>query len=452
MINRKTPPAPKENISFTIPKIKLLRSLKGTDVYFVGKDKLPIVQLIVMFSGGSKFDPSNKTGLAYLTSMMIDEGAGKYDSLQLNNEFEKLGSMINISADHDFFSFSLLSLKENFSRSFELLSQIINEPWFDEKDFSREKKKMLDRILQLKDEPSFIASAAFEKQIFGSGFYALPEIGFDNTVSNISIEDIKEFYKKVLLNSEIKLIAVGNIDENELLKLADKYLPANINSAIIPQFVPTVRSKTKFYFINKQDSAQSEIRIGHISKSRNSEDFYPTRLMNTILGGQFSSRINLNLREQKGFTYGAYSSFNYFQKAGYFDVSTAVDIQNTAEAVSEILTELNSIRVNILEKEIDFAKSYLIKQFPSRFETYIQVARNIVPLIVHSLPLNYYQNYTDNLKHVTEDEIYKAALNNIYPEELIVLIVGDKEIIEPQLKTIANENLFELDLYGNIQK
>jgi zinc protease len=452
MIDRKIAPAPKEKITFLIPEIKFLRSKKGTDVYFVGKDKLPIVQLIVMFSGGSKFDPSDKTGLAYLTSLMIDEGAGKYDSLQLNNEFEKLGSMINISADHDFFSFSLLSLKENFSRSFELLSHIINEPWFDEKDFLREKKKMLDRILQLKDEPSFIASVAFEKQIFGSSFYALPEIGFDNTVANISIEDIKEFYKKVLLNSEIKLVAVGNIDENELLELADKYLPANINSAIFPQFVPPVRSKTKFYFINKPDSAQSEIRIGHISKERKSEDFYPTRLMNTILGGQFSSRINLNLREQKGFTYGAYSSFNYFQKAGYFDVSTAVDIQNTAEAVSEILTELNSIRVNISEKEIDFAKSYLIKQFPSKFETYIQMARNIVPLIVHSLPLDYYHYYTDNLKQVMEDEIHKAALNNIYPEELIVLIVGDKILIEPQLKTIANGNLFELDLYGNIQE
>jgi zinc protease len=214
MTNRKTAPAAKENISFTIPEIKSLRSSKGIDVYFVKKDKLPIVQLIAMFSGGSKFDSLDKKGLAYLTSMMIDEGAGKYDSLQLNNEFEKLGSMINISTDHDYFNFSLLSLKENFNRTFELLSNIINEPWFNEKDFVREKKKVLDRILQLKDEPSFIASSAFEKQIFGSEFYAFPEIGFDGTVANISIDDIKAFYKNVLLNSEIKLVAVGNIEEN----------------------------------------------------------------------------------------------------------------------------------------------------------------------------------------------------------------------------------------------
>jgi zinc protease len=450
MINRKTAPAPKENITFSIPEIKLLRSANGTDIYFVKKDKLPIVQLTAMFSGGSKFDPSDKTGLAYLTSMMIDEGAGKYDSLQLNNEFEKLGSVINISSDHDSFSFSLLSLKENFNRTFELLSYIINEPWFNEKDFLREKKKVLDRILQLKDEPSFIASSAFEKQIFGSQFYAFPEIGFNGTVGNISINDIKDFYKNVLLNSEIKLVAVGNIEETELINMIDKYLPANINSVIQPQFLQPVRSKTKIYFINKPDSAQSEIRVGHISKNRQAEDFYATRLMNTTLGGQFSSRINLNLREKKGFTYGAYSSFNYFQKAGFFDVSTAVDIQNTAEAVSEILKELNSIREDISGKEIDFAKSYLVKQFPSKFETYIQVARNIIPIIEHSLPLDYYQRYTNILKNVSETEIRQAAVENIHPEELIALVVGDKKIIEPQLKTIANDNLFELDLFGNI--
>jgi zinc protease len=134
--------------------------------------------------------------------------------------------------------------------------------------------------------------------------------------------------------------------------MIDKYLPANINSVINPQFTQPVRSGTKFYLIDKPDSAQSEIRVGHISKCRKAKDFYPTRLMNTILGGQFSSRINLNLREHKGFTYGASSSLNYFQNAGFFDVSTAVNIQNTAEAVSEILKELNSIRESISEKKL----------------------------------------------------------------------------------------------------
>ncbi len=448
MINRTSAPLPKGEINFTIPAIKKIKSANGIDIHFVQKDKLPIVQVILMFSAGSKFDPADKTGLSFLTSLLIDEGAGEYDALELNNEFEKLGSVLNISSDHDAFTFSLTSIKENFERSFELLSKIINEPRFDEKDFYREKKKVLDRILQLKDEPSYIASAVFDNKIFENTFYALPEIGYENSVSSISLDDIRYFYKGKLLNSKIEFIAVGNITEEEITKLSEKYMPAIGNSVVHPNFKQPTRSKTKFYFVDKKDSAQSEIRIGHIAKPRDAEDFYAARIMNTILGGQFSSRINLNLREHKGFTYGAGSSFNYYQNASSFEVSTAVNIQNTGVAISEILKELNSIKITITSNEIEFAKSYLIKQFPSKFETYTQLARNIVPLIQHSLPLNYYDEYARQLQEVADDDIFKAALNNIYTDELIILAVGDKTLIKPQLKMISNGNLVELDLTG----
>ena len=448
MINRTSAPLPKGEIYFTIPAIKKIISANGIDIHFVQKDRLPIVQLIVMFSAGSKFDPAGKTGLSFLTSLMIDEGAGEYDALQINNEFEKLGSVLSISSDHDAFTFSLTSIKENFERSFELLSKIINEPKFEENDFQREKKKVLDRILQLKDEPSYIASAVFDNKIFENTFYALPEIGYDNSVNTIALDDIRKFYKEILLNSEIKLIAVGNITEEEISKLSERFLPANQNSVVHPDILNPTRGKTRFYFVDKKDSAQSEIRIGHIAKPREAEDFYAARIMNTILGGQFSSRINLNLRENKGYTYGANSSFNYFQNASSFEVATAVNIQNTGDAVSEILKELNTIKVTITKNEIEFAKSYLIKQFPAKFETYTQLARNIVPLLIHSLPLNYYEGYTQKLQQVSDDEIFKAALNNIFTDELIILAVGDKTLIKPQLEMMSNGNLFELDLRG----
>lgn len=448
MINRTSAPLPKGEINFEIPAIKKIKSANGIDIHFVQKDKLPIVQLIVMFSAGSKFDPAGKTGLSFLTSLMIDEGAGEYDALELNNEFDKLGSVLNITSDHDAFTFSLTSIKENFERSFELLSKIINEPKLEENDFQREKKKIIDRILQLKDEPSYIATAAFDYKVFENTFYSLPEIGYDDSVRSITLEDIRSFYREILLNSKINLIAVGNITEEEITKLSEKYLPANRNSVVHPQIIKPTRGKTRFYFIDKKDSAQSEIRVGHISKPREAEDFYAARIMNTILGGQFSSRINLNLRENKGYTYGANSSFNYFQNASSFEVGTAVNIQNTGDAVSEILKELNSIKVTISKDEINFAKSYLVKQFPSKFETYTQLARNIVPLIIHSLPLNYYEGHTQELQRVSDDEIFKAALNNIFTDELIILAVGDKTIIKPQFEMISNGNLCELDLTG----
>lgn len=448
-IDRSVPPQAGGKISFEIPQIKVLALANGIEIYFVKKEKLPIVQTFAMTFSGSRLDPPDKKGLAFLTAQLIDEGAGEYDTLQLNNEFEKLGTVLSVSADHDNFAFSLLSLKENFERSVELLSKIILQPRFEQKDFEREKKKNLDRLIQLSDEPSYIATTAFEKQIFQTADYAFPEIGYPQTVGNISNEDVIGFYKNFIAAADIKLIVVGALGENELIDLFEKYLSAwkhrisSINEALILQRMPA-----KFFFCNKQDSAQAEIRVGHISKNRNADDFYSARIMNTILGGQFSSRINLNLREKRGFTYGAGSSFDYYKDAALFEVSTAVNIKNTAEAITEIFNELKGIKENISEEEINFAKSYLIKQFPSRFETYSQIAKNISPLIIHSLPVDYYNSYAESLERTTGDEIKLAAVENIFPEQSIVLAVGDKKEILPQLKTLSDE-VIELDIYGN---
>ena len=246
----------------------------------------------------------------------------------------------------------------------------------------------------------------------------------------------------------MQFVLTGSIEETELLELIDKYFINNTSTLKHPEFILPVKNETTFYFVDKKDSAQTEIRIGHLSKTRDAEDYYAAKIMNTILGGQFSSRINLNLRENKGFTYGAKSYFNYYQHAASFEVSTAVNIQNTGEAVSEILKELNTIRLNIEEKEINFAKSYMVKQFPSMFETYSQITKNIIPLIIHSLPINYYEGYTDKIDSTTDKEIIYAAKDNILPDQLVVLTVGDKKLIESQLIMISNGNLIELDLNG----
>lgn len=448
MIDISKSPQPELSVNFEIPKVKLLKTGNVPDIYYVKKEKLPIVQLILYSSAGSKFDPQDRKGLCFLTSLLIDEGAGRFDALQLNNEFEKLGTVLNISVDHDTFSFSLLSLQENFKYSLELLSKIINEPRFEEKDFAREKKKVLDRILQLKEEPSYIASYVFDKLIFKDSYYAFPEIGFEDSVARISNSDIKKFFNDAFRSSNKSLIIVGSVNEDEIIELVEKYLPDRLQHQA-DRFVQPVKEKTKFYLVDKKDSAQTEIRIGHLTNKRNEKDFYSTRIMNTILGGQFSSRINLNLREKKGFTYGAGSSFNYLVNSGYFNVSTSVNIKNTGEAVAEIIKELEEIKKNISDEEIEFAKSNLIKQFPSKFETYSQIANNISPIILHSLPLNYYENYTNRLDLTTKEEIINSAKESINTDKLIVVCVGDKKIIEPQLKMFAGNDITELDLLGN---
>lgn len=451
MLDRSIIPIPTKELFFEIPEIKFLKLMNDIDISFVHKENLPIVYAEIIVFSGSRFDPADKKGLGYLTSLLIDEGAGEYDALQLSEEFEKLGSVLSVSADHDTIILSILSLTENFERSLELISKIVLSPRFEEKDFQREKKKVLDRILQLKDEPSFIASSAFERLVFGNSYYGFPEIGFAESMARISNDDVKDFFARTFTASNAKIVSVGNLNEEEIVSLFNKYFNEWISTSDNNQYFENPkRKKTSYYFIHKSDSAQSEIRVGHISKKRNTIDFIPTKIMNTILGGQFSSRINSNLREKRGFTYGANSSFHYYKEAGLFEISTAVNIENTGEAIIEILKELNGIREHISDDEINFAKSYLIKQFPSRFETLNQIAKNLESLLIHSLPTEELINYTNKVKSVTNEEVIASAINNVLHDQLVIVAVGDRKKVLNQLKQIQKAEPVELDLYGNL--
>jgi predicted Zn-dependent peptidase len=450
MINRSKIPLPSKEFSFLIPEIQLLKLNNGLEIYHVRKENLPIVQFSFISFAGSVNDPVDKYGSGFLTSLLIDEGAAEYDALQLNNELEKLGTISTININHDIFILGILSLKENFERSLQLFSKIIFEPRFEQKDFDREKKKVLDKILQLKDEPSYIASTNFEKLVLANSEYSNPEIGNSNSVNNISLVDIKNYYTNNFLQLSAKVIIVGNISENETLELSNKYFAQwkSINKSNDKEKNILTRPKKSIYLIHKKESAQTELRIGHLSKNRFADDYYSSKVMNTILGGQFSSRINLNLREKKGFTYGAGSSFHYNLKFGYLEVSTAVNIQNTSEAISEILFEMEEIKKNISQSEVDFAKSYLIKQFPSKFETYSQISKNISPLILYSLPIDYYKGYTARIDSVELNDVIQSAYENIFPENIIILAVGDRNNIIPQISKNFDCETIELDLDG----
>ncbi|MCB0747272.1 MAG: insulinase family protein, partial [Ignavibacteriae bacterium] len=204
--------------------------------------------------------------------------------------------------------------------------------------------------------------------------------------------------------------------------------------------VSITKTKKKIILIDKPTAAQSELRIGHFSTGRNSKDFYAKTILNSILGGQFSSRINLNLREDKGFTYGAHSNFNYNAAGGSFVVSTSIKTENTAEAIKEILFELDNIKDSVTQEELDFAKSYLIRRYPSLFETYTQMASNISLLPIFNLPVNYFENYITEINKVTIDEVANAAKHNINFEELITVIVGNKKLVKEQLTKFDSFN------------
>ncbi|HED07532.1 MAG TPA: insulinase family protein [Ignavibacteria bacterium] len=453
-LDRKIIPKPNKQSRFLLPKIIEFKIGEFLNVHFVQKNNLPIVRFGLISDVGSTIDPNGKKGLANLFSMLIDEGAGKFDSMQLKEQFQILGTNLSIGASKDSCSFSFLTLKENFDRSLELLNLILNEPNFKEDEFKKEKDKLLTGIQQIKDSPDDIADLAFDSLIFNNtSSYSYPTSGYAENVESITLDDVKNFYKSIFLQSSINIVVVGDIAKEELENKIRKFItPWKSTIKKKSKNIFVVDTKTKIYFADKKESVQSEIRVGHITCKRNETDFYSNALLNTILGGQFSSRINLNLREDKGYTYGAHSGFNYYKNAGYFYVTTSVEGKFTSAAIKEILFEMKKIKKGVTEEELTFAKSSIIKRFPLNFETYGQIASNLTNKIEHNLSISYYNNYVKNISNVDNQMIKNSAENFIRPDNAVIMVVGDKKNILPQLEDLNKYEVIEVDNYGKIQK
>lgn len=444
---------PKESgqITFALPKIEKFKLENGLEVYFIQKNKLPLVQLNLIVNAGSTFDPDGKKGTSNLFAMAVDEGAGNYDALALSDEFDRLGSNFSVHSTQDSIYFSLQSLSENFERSLELFSTVLTKPHLSEQDFEREKRKVITRILQIKDEPDEIADSVFEKLLFGNkNPYASQTIGYDEDVKNISVEDLKNFYLKYIHPNNSALVVVGDTTLSQLQGQLNKYFKDWKSSPLPPQILYQRKDNlSKIYVVNKKDSVQTEIRMGHYSAKRNDGDYFSKSILNTILGGQFTSRINLNLREKKGYTYGAHSQFNYYKNEAYFYVSTSVASENTGNAVKEIFNELNNIKQGVLPSELEFAKSSIIRKFPANFETYKQVATNLAGIILHSLPDNYFNTYLQNVNSVSMENVNDAAVKHISPEQVVTVLVGEKDKIMNQINELKLGEVIEVDERGN---
>ncbi len=441
MLERKIKPIPSGSIDFSLPEINKFSLGNQLKIYHVKKDTLPIIQLNFIIPSGSIYDPKNRNGIAKLTAMLLDEGSGNLSGLEISDKLETLGAILNINVNKEFTTLSLLTLKENLPKSLEIIALIIKSPQFNKTDFERELLRLKNQIIQLSDDPSYIASNKFIKTIYKNTSFEFATDGNLESISNITNEQIKSFYSERFSPDSSFVIAVGDIQRNELKDLLTSFFGDwQINESAINLSNSIKKTSKQIIFIDKPNAVQSELRVGHFSKRRNSEDFYARTILNSILGGQFSSRINLNLREDKGFTYGVNSNYSYNVLGSTFAISTSVKSENTIEAVKEILFELENAKSTISEEEITFSKSYLIRRYPSLFETYSQVATNVSLLPIFDLQTEYFNNYITNINKVSLDEVSKAANDSIMLYEMVIVILGNKNILKDTLDKFA-ENI-----------
>lgn len=434
-VDRTNRPLTDGEIKFNIPTVKISELNNGLQIFFSEKNDLPIIRITLLVNSGSRFDPEKYKGLSNLLTMCIDEGAGNLNALQLADEFEMLGAQFSVASDSDISLVSLQVLSENFIPALKLFKSVITEPHLNKNDYQREKRKVIVRLNQVKIEPDYIADISFEHFLFGKDCpYSYPVLGIENDIENILPQNVRDYYKQRFTPKNSSLIVVGNIDSNSLNKILQDEFASWENVSTLNQPQLNLRKlQRNVLIVNKPDSVQTEIRSGHLSSKRSESDFFQKQIINLVLGGQFSSRLNLNLREKHGYTYGINSSFSYLKEAGYFAVSTSVGIDNTASALKEIFSEIKKIKEGLTADEISFAKSSQTRRFPSNFETYRQISGNISNSIIHNLSDDYFDKYVQKVNSVNLEDVNKIAADSIIPEELITVLVGDSKKLQKQM-------------------
>jgi predicted Zn-dependent peptidase len=403
----------------------------------VEQHELPLADFVLLVGSGSTADPASKPGIANLVSAMLREGTTTRKSLEIADQIAFLGIRLSPTNSWESSTLSLHTPTAQLDSALALFADVALHPSFPANEFERVRKTQLTELLQLRDQGAAIASIAFPAIIYGSAHpYGAPAQGTEASVKALTTGDLQSYYQANFRPNNATLIVVGDVTPAQVEQKINA-LFSGWQRADIPQInysEPPKSATTTIYLIDKPGAAQSSFRIGAVGVPRSTQDYFALTVMNTILGGSFTSRLNQNLRETRGYTYGAGSRFDMRRAAGPFLASAEIVTAKSDSALLEFMKELNGIRQLVPPAELSRAKRYLQLQLPGNFETTQQIAAALVPVALYGLPLDYYNNYVQNIEGVTQADVARVAQQYINPGSLAVVIVGDRKTIETGLK------------------
>jgi zinc protease len=418
-------------------------------------NEVPTVTITISIPGGHLLQAKDtaKVGLAGFFANMMNEDTKNYTAEQFSIELQKLGSDIDVSSSVDEIVFTVQALKKNLDKTLVLLQERMLNPNFTETTFKRLQRQILERLKQAKTQPAAVASDVIAKVNYGTDhILGMNANGTESTIKNITLQDIENYYKNYIASQKTKVVIVGDIKENEILpkltflnKLPNKKIELPVIAA-----KPKETDKSRIYLVDIPKAAQTEFRVGYTTglKYDATGEFYRTGLMNYALGGGFNGRLNINLREDKGWTYGARSSFDGGHITGDFTFSSGIKADATDSALAEVVKELKEYATNgIKEEELVFMKNAIGQRDALRYETGFQKAGFISRILDYNLPANYVDQQNKILKAITKKEIDALATKWINPDKLNILLVGDKVRILPGLQKTGYE-ILELNTEG----
>ncbi len=442
------------------PRFEVRRLTNRLELRIVERHDLPIVTLDLVVKSGETLTPTGKEGLASIAASLLDEGTTSRNALQLAGELAEIGSSLTASGGLESSSVSLTTLARHLERGMDLYADVILNASFPDKELSRLKRERLAQLKAREDDPEQTAAAVFPRLIYGLDHpYGRPDLGTAASVQSCSRDDAVAFYKKIMVPGNATLIVVGDVRTDAIVQALEarfrKWQPGPVpeNPPVLTPHAPSPGRPV--YLIDKPAAAQSVLTIGKVGAARKSPDYSALSVMNTILGGQFGSRINMNLRERKGYSYGAQSSFSFRRGPGPFEAGGTVQTAVTRPSLVELLKELTEIAGPrpVTQAELSFAKQRIIEGFPRRFETTFGVAAQLASIAAGGLPDDEIERYQGRIEAVSKSDVDRVARQYITPQNMTILVVGDRAQIEaPLLSLPFVQSIKQLDALGNLVK
>lgn len=445
---RQSPPEPLAPVAFDIPRPHTATLDNGLRVVVFENARLPLVSYRLAFFSGDIHDPKGSTGLASALAAQITEGTTNYSSLQLADKVERLGSSLHASASDDFMILSASALSLYASEVLDILVEVLLRPTFPESELDLYRRNTIEHLKFQRSQPPFLAGEQAARLVYGKHPYSLISPSAAD-IDKLDREALAKFHAATLIPNNAMLIAVGDIDSGEFIAELNDHLggwqPGTMSEHSFPE--PPRRDKRTLSIVDRPGSAQSNIVMINTAINRTDPDYFKVIVMNQVLGAGASSRVFMNLREEKGYTYGAYTRLNTKRLAGDIEATAEVRNEVTGDSLKEFFYELERIRQEkVGDEELADAKNFLTGVFPIRAETQEGLTNLIVNQHLYGLPDDYLKTYREYVAGISADDVLDAAQKYIRPDEMAIVIVGDAGEVRPQAESYAETvEVFDTD-------
>ncbi len=450
ILDRRIAPINPEPIHATFPETTEHTLSNGLKVMIYEQHDVPVVHLRLYVRAGSVLDGETPKASSFVFAL-LQQGTKTRTAKEIADDIEFLGADLNASSSVDFGNLSLTVMSKHVEKGVEILSDVTLNPIFSESEIEFVRQQSLSRLQFSKADATRLSSEAFNRLIYAPHPYGNPSLGTQDALTALTREHILEFYHKYFLANRSFITIAGDVDAESILALLEKYFGAwAAREFEEPSFqLPSRRAQTEVMIVQKEGAVQSVLNIGHLSIARNHDDFIPLYVANTILGGYFGSRLNMNLRETQGFTYGIRSGFDALRLSGDFNISTQVRNEVTGEAISQILFEVERfLQDGVSEKELTVAKRYITGNFVIQNESASSIGIRLANVELYGLPKSYYNTYIDAINAVERQVLLHTVQKHLHPKSFLFVIAGEAKTVRSQVERFGALSIEDAE--GNI--